>query len=151
MSRAVLACAMVLPLLGADWPQFLGPTRNGHSSETGLLTAWPKGGPAVVWECEVGEGFSSPVVADGKLILFHRIGTEEVIECFDAKSGKRKWKHGYTTRYKDGYGKGDGPRSTPVISGGRVFTLGAEGQMTCVELDGGKQVWTRALHKDYTV
>src|SRR5262245_15433194 len=61
-----------------DWPQFLGPNRNGVSSEAGMDTSWPKDGPRVVWECEVGAGWSGPVVAAGRLILFHRHGDEEI-------------------------------------------------------------------------
>ena len=73
--------------LAADWPQFLGPTRNGVSTETGLATSWPKKGPPVVWDKEVGEGFSGPVVVGDRLILFHRVGEEEVVECLGAADG----------------------------------------------------------------
>ena len=68
-------------LRAEDWPQFLGPKRDSTSSETGLATAWPKDGPTVVWRRDVGEGFSGPVVSGGKLILFHRVDKEEVVEC----------------------------------------------------------------------
>ena len=90
----VSLCLASLPLVvtaasgGSDWPQFLGPTRNGVSTETGLLLAWPKNGPPVVWEKEVGDGFSGPVVAGGKLILLHRKGEQDVVECIDTLTGK---------------------------------------------------------------
>src|SRR5690242_4241760 len=70
-------------LHAADWPQFLGPTRNGASSESGLLLAWPKEGPPLVWEKPVGEGFSGPVIAGDRLILLHRRGEQDVVDCFD--------------------------------------------------------------------
>src|SRR5271166_3894578 len=73
---------------GADWPQFLGPTRNALSTETGLAKSWPEKGPPVVWERDVGEGFSGPVVSGGTLVLFHRVGDEEVVEGLDAATGK---------------------------------------------------------------
>ncbi len=133
----------------ADWPQLLGPNRNGISAETGLAHSWPEKGPPVVWEREVGEGFSSPVVADGALVLFHRVGDEEVVEAMDAASGKPRWKFAYPTKYADSYGKGDGPRSTPVIAGGKVYTLGAEGMLHCLDMKEGKKVWDRSLAKDY--
>ncbi len=76
--------------LAADWPQFLGPARDGHSPETGLLKQWPDAGPAKVWERKVGAGFSGLAVAGGKLVLFHRVDNDEVVECLDAKTGKEQ-------------------------------------------------------------
>jgi outer membrane protein assembly factor BamB len=138
-------------LLAADWPQWLGPERNGASVETGLLQSWPKEGPPVVWQREVGDGFSGPVVAGDWLILFHRVGDEEVVQALDTPNGRERWKFAYTTRYRDLLGKGNGPRSTPLVAGKRVYTLGAEGRMHCLELETGKQVWERALNDDYRV
>ena len=132
-----------------DWPQFLGPRRDGTSSEKGLLDAFPPGGPKVVWQRAVGEGFSGPVTSGDRLILFHRVGEEEVVECLNVSTGKPVWKYAYPTSYQDALGKGDGPRSTPVISGDKVVTLGAEGTLSCVTLDGGKKLWSRSLTKEY--
>jgi outer membrane protein assembly factor BamB len=138
-------------LLAADWPQWLGPERNGVSTETGLLQSWPKEGPPIVWQREVGEGFSGPVVAGDQLILFHRVGAREVVEGLNAADGKERWKFSYPTGYRDDFGKGNGPRSTPLVAGGRVYTLGAEGRMHCLELETGKMVWERSLNEDYHV
>src|SRR3954469_10991245 len=88
-------------LFAADWPQLLGPARNGVSAETGLAKSWPDKGPPVVWERDVGEGFSGPVVSGGALILFHRVDDEEVVEALDAASGKPRWKFAYPTKYSD--------------------------------------------------
>jgi outer membrane protein assembly factor BamB len=139
----------LLPCNAADWPQFLGPARDGVSSETGLAKSWPEKGPPVVWEREVGEGFSAPVVSGGALVLFHRVGAEEVVEAFDAANGKPRWKFSYPTRYVDRYGKGNGPRSTPTVAGGKVYTLGAEGALHCLDLKDGKKVWDKSLAKEY--
>jgi len=136
---------------GADWPQFLGPTRNGVSPETGLLQTWGEKGPPKVWEKEVGEGYSSPVVAGERLILLHRVGDEEVVECLDAANGNQKWKYGYPTQYQDALGKGDGPRSTPLVAGDKVYTLGAEGVLLCLDLEKGKKIWTKDLPKEYKI
>src|ERR1700681_3166347 len=76
------------PARAADWPQFLGPERNGVPPETGLLQKWPKDGPPLVWSRPVGEGYSGPVIAGERLILFHRVGNEEVVECLDPATGK---------------------------------------------------------------
>lgn len=135
--------------LAADWPQFLGPNRDGVSTETGLLDTWPREGPPVVWEKNAGEGFSSPVVVGERVILFHRLGDQEVIECLSANKGQTLWKHVYPTAYDDQYGKGNGPRSTPVVADDKVYTLGAEAILTCVTLEKGEKVWQRPLAKDY--
>ncbi len=147
---SVFICGSILSLArGADWPQFLGPERNGVSTETGLLQAWPKQGPPLLWEKTIGEGYSGPVVAGGALVVFYRSGGDEVVQCLDAATGKESWKHAYPTRYRDAFGKGDGPRSTPLIAGGRVYTLGAEGRLTCLEMENGNKVWDRPLNEDY--
>jgi outer membrane protein assembly factor BamB len=146
LCSAVFICGSAL---AADWPQFLGPTRNGVSTETGLAKSWPDKGPPVVWEREVGEGYSAPVVSGGTLILCHRVGDEEIVEALDAASGKPRWKVAYPTKYSDALGKGDGPRSTPLIAGGKVYTLGAEGMLHCLDLKDGKKVWEKALARDY--
>jgi outer membrane protein assembly factor BamB len=140
---------LFVPVFAADWPQILGPARNGISTETGLLHAWPKKGPPLLWEKPVGEGHSGPVVAGDRLILFHRVGDNEVVECLDPASGKQRWKFDYPTRYEDDFGKGNGPRSTPVIAGKHVYTLGAEGRLHCLEFESGKKVWDRSLLTEY--
>ncbi len=149
--RSILLLFVAGPALAADWPQFLGPTRNGVSTETGLAASWDKNGPPVLWSVPVGEGYSAPAIVGDRLILFHRQGDEEVVECLDAATGRSRWKHASPTRYRDDFGKGDGPRSTPTIADGRVYTLGADGQLTCLELETGKKVWDRALNDDYQV
>jgi outer membrane protein assembly factor BamB len=139
------------PAAATDWPQFLGPTRNGTSPETGLIASWPKAGPPVLWERDVGAGFSGPVIAGERLILFHRDDDNELVECLDAATGRERWKFAYPTRYRDDFGKGDGPRSTPLVAAGRVYTLGAEGKLHCLNLETGKKVWERSLNEEYQV
>jgi outer membrane protein assembly factor BamB len=83
--------------LAEDWPQFLGPDRNGVYLGYDLAKKWPPAGPPMVWKKEVGAGFSSPVVAKGRLILFHRIGSKEVVEALDAATGENIWSFEYPT------------------------------------------------------
>src|SRR5690348_11585380 len=71
---------------GSDWPQFLGPTRNGVYSGNDLAEVWPKDGPPTLWRKKVGQGFSGPVVSGQKLILFHRLENKETVDCLDASS-----------------------------------------------------------------
>ena len=134
---------------GGDWPQFLGPQRDGHSPETKLNWDWPKGGPKVVWQFNAGSGWAGPVVAGERLVFFHRVGDEEVVLCLDPATGKEAWKHSYRTKYTDDFGFDDGPRATPTIAGETVFTLGANGDLTALELATGKKLWSRNLLADY--
>jgi outer membrane protein assembly factor BamB len=131
----------------ADWPQLLGPNRDATSTEKSVPTNWEKTPLTALWQREVGAGFSSPVVAGGKLILFHRVGDKETVACLDAATGKQTWSFDYATDYQDPLGKGDGPRSTPTIAGDKVYTLGPGGVLTCLEFATGKKVWQHDLAK----
>jgi outer membrane protein assembly factor BamB len=133
----------------SDWPQFLGPARNGVYSGADLADSWPKDGPPIVWQKPVGEGFSGPVVVAGKLILFHRLNNRETIECLDAKTGKPLWTNSYATSYRDDFGFDEGPRATPAISDDRVYTFGAEGMLTCLDLITGTNLWSVNAKKDF--
>lgn len=144
-----LALAPALPARGGDWPQLHGPARDGHSAETNLNWDWPRGGPKVIWKLDTGSGWASPVVAGASLILFHRVGDEEVVACLDAATGKEKWKLAYPTRYKDDFGFDDGPRATPTVVDGAVYTLGADGDLTATDVGTGKKLWARNLMADY--
>ena len=133
----------------ADWPQFLGATRNGVYSGPALAETWPKDGPPRVWQRNVGHGFSGPVVSGGRLILFHRIDDNEIVECLDAKTGKVFWKSEYPTAYRDDFGFDPGPRSTPAVAEGRVYTFGAEGTLHCWDLSDGRKVWGVETQKQF--
>ena len=113
------------------------------------MRTWPKGGPAVVWKNDVGKGWAGPAVAGDRLILFHRVGDEEVVECLDPATGKDRWKAAYTASYVDEFGFDDGPRAAPLIADGRVFTLGADGDLRAWDLETGKGVWARNVNKEY--
>src|SRR5262245_545746 len=123
-----------IPIVAGDWPQFLGPNRNGISSETSLLDKWPTNGPPLLWEKEIGTGYSAPSVRGEKLVLHHRIADEEIIECLEAAAGKPIWRYSYPTKFQDPYGYNNGPRCTPLLTEDRCYTFGAEGMLTCVDL-----------------
>ncbi len=145
----LLVLFLSVPIQAADWPQFLGPTRDGQSAEIGLSWDWPKGGPPVVWKIEVGQGWAGPVVAGDRLVLFHRVGDDEIVACLDPGTGKERWRFAYRSRYRDDFGFDEGPRATPVIAGERVFTLGANGDLHGLDLTTGRKLWTRNLLTDY--
>jgi outer membrane protein assembly factor BamB len=133
----------------SDWPQFLGPTRNGVYSGPTLAASWPKDGPTVLWQRKVGQGFSGPAVASNKLVLFHRVDDKETIECLDAKTGKAIWNFDYPTAYRDDFGFDEGPRATPAIADDHVYTYGAEGVVTCLDLASGKKIWGLNAKTDF--
>jgi len=144
---AVFLCAAAM---ADDWPRFLGPYANGTSGETGLLDRWSKEGPPKLWSKPIGTGYSAPSVIDNDLLLHHRIEDEEIVECFDAPTGKPKWRYAYPSQFIDPYGYNNGPRSSPLLTSNRCFTLGAEGKLLCLDRD-GKLVWQRDTGSEWTV
>ncbi|MSU61579.1 MAG: hypothetical protein EXS31_04140 [Pedosphaera sp.] len=140
-----------LPAGAEDWPHFLGPKSDGTSLETGLLERWPESGPPKLWTRKIGTGYSAPSVRDGKLVLHHRTGNEEIVECLDAATGTPRWRYAYPSRYQDPYGYNNGPRCTPLLTANRCYTFGAEGKLVCVDLATGKPVWQRDAAKDWQI
>jgi outer membrane protein assembly factor BamB len=134
-----------------DWPQFLGPNRNGISAETGLLEKFSTNGVPLAWEKQIGTGYSAPSVRRDKLVLFHRIANEEIVEAVEAASGKTIWRYAYPSKFQDPYGYNNGPRSTPLLSENFCYTFGAEGILTCLDLKTGKLVWQRNTAKDWEI
>jgi outer membrane protein assembly factor BamB len=131
----------------SDWPQFLGPTRDGVYR--GPALGWPETGPAVAWKREVGAGFSGPVVQGNRLILFHRLDDRATVECLNATSGRSLWRADYPTDYRDDFGFDAGPRATPAIADGRVITFGAEGRLCSWDLATGQPQWSVDTAKDF--
>jgi outer membrane protein assembly factor BamB len=154
-----LALALVCGSIRAeDWPRFLGPRADGTSSETNLIDSFPEGGPKIVWEAVIGTGYSAPSVrtmpnGERLLVLHHRYTSkrEEIIEGFDANTGKRLWKHVYPSDFVDPYGYNNGPRCTPLLTDKHCYTFGAEGKLTCLELATQKVVWQRDAGKDWEI
>lgn len=134
-----------------DWPCFLGPTHNNVSSETKILDAFPAEGPAIVWEAKRGTGYCAPAISNGRLVMLHRIGGEECVDCLDPETGKRFWHFAYPSNYQDRYGYCDGPRAAPVIDAGLVYTYGAEGKLHCLDLQTGQLKWKHDLLDEFKV
>lgn len=151
-SSLVLATLIVAsPCRADDWPRFLGPQGTGVSAETGLRKAWPAEGPRVLWKKKVGEGYAAPSVRGNRLIFFHRLGDEELVECFAADTGAAVWRHAYATRFVDPYGYNGGPRCTPLLTADRCFTFGAEGMLTCLDIATGAVIWQRHTGREFDV
>jgi len=147
----LLATAVVAPLAAFDWPQFLGPDRNGTYSGPPLSETWGPTGPKVVWRKQVGAGFAGPAIVQGRVLLFHRVGNEEVLESLDAKTGNPTWRYAYPTTYRDDFGFDEGPRAVPVVADGIVYTFGAQGQLHAVDLMKGTRVWSVDTMKTFNV
>ena len=133
-----------------DWPQILGPKRDGKAAaDEQLLETWPAGGPKVLWRQKLGSGYAGVAVAGGKAIAFHRVDDQERIQAFDAASGKPLWKADFPATYRGTYNPDSGPRCVPLIANSVVYVFGAAGDFHAVELTGGKKFWSRSLYGDY--
>ncbi|HRQ89309.1 MAG TPA: PQQ-like beta-propeller repeat protein, partial [Bacteroidia bacterium] len=133
----------------ADWPRFLGPTDNAKTPETHLLERFPEGGPQIVWEYEKGTSYTSPSIVGDRLVLFSHFDGDEVVQCLEPETGRPLWEHRYPVDYRDRYGFNVGPRASPVIADGRVYTLGVTSVLTCLDLESGAQVWQHRLSEEY--
>jgi outer membrane protein assembly factor BamB len=169
MARPFL-CVLLLAALGVpraaaiDWPQWLGPDRDGVWRETGLVEKFPRGGPPFLWKKPIGTGYSGPAVAAGQVYLMDRerardaggkplpakdgsIPGNERVLCLDATDGKLRWKHEYECPYQISYPSG--PRITPLVRDGRVYTLGAMGDLLCLDAATGAVRWSKNLPREY--
>ena len=147
----VMTLAAGVPAIATDWPQFLGPDRNGTYAGPPLSENWGSSGPKVVWRKPVGQAFAGPAVIQNHVLLFHRVGNEEVLESLDAKTGMPAWRYAYPTNYRDDFGFDEGPRAVPVVADGIVYTFGAQGQLHAVDLAKGTRVWSEDTMKRFNV
>lgn len=136
----VLVAVLANAAIAEEWPKWRGPRADGISRETGLLESWPEEGPKKVWSAEVGVGFASPIAIDGKVYLLTLVDDkQEVLQCFDADTGKVLWSQAY-----DGGWTGQqfpGSRATPWIEDGRIYTYGGKGDLVCRDLSSGQKIW----------
>src|SRR5262245_41222112 len=151
------------PLRADDWPQWLGPQRDSVWRESGLVEKFPDAGPPIRWRTPIGGGYGGPAVANGRVYLLDRKLSEgaanptnqfdrgvirgiERVLCLNETDGKILWKYEYDCPYTVSYPAG--PRATPLISGGKVYSLGAEGNLLCLNAADGKLVWNHDFKKD---
>ena len=165
MARLALSGVLIsLPLLLAaathadDWPQWRGPNRDGVWRETGILESFPADGLKVLWRAPVGPGFSSPVVAQGRVYLIHselmRPNAKERVQCFDAANGKVLWTFSYDVSYPDWAftpEPGMGPAATPIVWDNKLYTLGDKSDLICFDALKGDVLWKKNLETEYGV
>jgi outer membrane protein assembly factor BamB len=135
-------------VLAADWPQWRGPNRDGISTETGWSAQWPAAGPKQVWKAGVGTGYSGISVAGGRLYTVGNTDSTDSVYCLDAATGTIIWKHSYPCDPKDPMGY-VGPRCTPTVDAGRVYTVSRLGHLFCLDAATGKVTWARELQQAY--
>jgi len=126
---------------GEDWGAFLGPSGNGRAAAAGMRAPWPRGGPRLVWHCELGDGYCAPAVARGRAVVLDRIGEDVRIRCLHAETGAKLWEERFPTAYSDTFGYDGGPRAAPVIDGDRVLVYGPEGTLECRDVTDGARLW----------
>ena len=147
-----------------DWPQWLGPHRDDVWREQGIVDKFPSNGPPVLWRAPIQGGYSGPAVAGTRLFVLDRPTArpssgaqsqtkdepglkQERVLCLDAATGKPVWEHSYPRAYNIGYP--EGPRTTPTVADGRVYSLGAMGDLLCLSADTGDVIWSRNFMQDY--
>jgi outer membrane protein assembly factor BamB len=156
-----LAASLALLLSGAvsvqaeDWPQWRGLNRDGVWNETGIMESFPADGLKISWRTPVGRGWSSPVVAQGRVYItdvdVERPKFTERVLCFEEATGQLLWSHRYAVNYPDWAYSPDagGPRATPIVQDGKLFTLGAAGHLFCLDAIKGEVMWEKSLAKEY--
>ena len=133
---------------GRDWPQWRGPNRDDVSRETGLLQDWPEGGPKLLWTYEkAGAGFSGPAVVGDVLYTLGARDDKEWLYALDVNGPRQLWEAEVGPLLVNGWG--DGPRGTPAVDDGRVYALGGQGRLVCVDASTGKEVWAKSLKDDF--
>ncbi len=162
LAFAVLAGALAGEARADDWPQWMGPKRDNIWREEGIVDVFPSSGPKLVWKTPVAWGYSGPAVSGGKVFVtdyesdanlkdgnFSRKafkGTERIL-CLNEADGKVRWMHKYPVTYAISYPSG--PRCTPIVQDGKVYTLGGEGHLICFDTESGKVIWSKDLKTEY--
>ena len=149
-----------------DWPQWQGPQRDSVWRESGIIEKFPEQGPPLRWKSSIGGGYAGPAVSAGKVYVTDRqlangasnpsdpfqrgviAGSERVL-CFNEADGKLLWQYVYDCPYTISYPSG--PRTTPLIHSGKVYTLGSEGNLICLDAKSGKVIWQRDFKKDFAI
>lgn len=157
--------ALPTPSAGEEWPQWLGPQRDGVWREKNVLERFPPGGPKLLWRQHLGSGYSGPAVANGYVFVMDRrlekdaakpkndfdrqtvIKGYERVVCLSASDGEVRWTHEYPCDYRISYQ--NGPRCTPTVDGDHVYCLGAMGDLLCLRVKDGKLAWSKNFIKDY--
>lgn len=147
----ILTLALTTGAAAADWPQWRGPARTGATTDFTPPADWPAR-PRLAWKQTVGEGHASPVIAGGRVFVFTRVGDQEVASARDLATGKEIWKQAYAAPYEmnpSATGHGKGPKSTPVLADGRLYTFGISGVLSAWQAQDGRLLWRKDFAKEH--
>ena len=146
-SKPVLPVAAAARSMRSYWTSFRGPARDGRYDEAPIRTAWPAEGLPLLWKQPIGGGYASFVVAEGIAFTIEQRRRQEIVAAYDVETGRELWTHGTDAEFRESMG-GDGPRATPTWEGGRLYSLGAEGDLCCFDAKTGKLNWSKNILKD---
>ena len=148
-SAAVSAQAEAAPSIGPApyWTDFRGPGRDGTYGEVPVLADWPAAGLTPLWKQPIGGGYASFVVARGRAFTIEQRGAQEVVAAYDVPTGRELWTNSWAADFRESMG-GDGPRATPTWSNGRVYALGATGELRALDDASGKVIWRTNILDD---
>jgi outer membrane protein assembly factor BamB len=151
LSIFVFGSALALSAGAADWPQWRGPRRDGVSEETGLLKEWPKGGPKLLWQVkDIGYGFATPAVAGDRIFVISNKGQDdEFVQALSINDGKQIWSARVGKVGPNQMQPYPGARSTPTVDGAKLYALGSNGNLACLEASTGEKVWKKDLRADF--
>jgi outer membrane protein assembly factor BamB len=153
LRRGVFCAAILLgnALFADDWPQWLGPQRDAVWRESGIVEKFPTNGPPILWRTTIGAGYAGPIVAEGRVYVADREANRRVerVLCLTEADGKLLWQYEYECPYSISYPAG--PRVAPLVNGGKVYTLGAEGNLFCFDATKGTVLWSHEFKKDYGI
>src|SRR5690349_15323238 len=146
----LLTFAVTFGARAADWPQWRGPERTGISQETGLLPTWPAEGPALRWKAtDIGTGYSTPVISNGKVYLQTTHDNDEFALALDEKTGAKAWEVPIGKVWRNQGPQYPGTRSSPTVDGEFLYCLASDGDLTCLETADGKLKWKKHLRTDF--
>jgi len=144
---ASVVLATLAPLAGGDWPWWRGPKRDGCSTDQGLLTEWPAGGPPLAWRATgCGVGYSSVSVVGDRLFTMGDGPDGSHVLAFEVRGGRLAWRSGLVGKRG---GDPAGTRSTPSVDGGCVYALGQYGDLVCLSAATGREFWRQSLTRDF--
>ena len=147
-SGAVTILSSGVPVPAAPyWTDFRGPKRDGHYDEQPILSDWPAAGLKLLWRQPIGGGYASFTVAHGMAFTLEQRRDEEAITAYDLETGREIWAHLYPAHFDESMG-GDGPRATPTYFAGKIYSLGANGDLICLHAHAGDVVWKRNILAD---
>ena len=149
----IIILQMRIPVMADDWPQWLGPSRDGTWREKGIVERFESPQLPIRWRAEISNGYSGPTVANGRVYVTDRLAGPTQIErvhCFDATTGRKIWSHDYQCTY-EGIAHRNGPRAAVTVNDNRAYSLGAVGHFFCFDAANGSMLWSKDLRKEYRI